>query len=99
MKTVFRIALVLFGTLNAIPADQFHLSKAMDGGTADVAYATVKIVNGDHTLFEGKTDKYGHLTVDLPNGQYEAAVVRGAQKAKAKLTIDAQKTIKEVVVQ
>ena len=88
-----------FGTLNAIQADQFHLSKTMDGGTADVAYATVKIVNGAQAIFESKTDKHGHLTVDLPNDQYEAAAIRGTQKAKAKLTSDGQKTIKEVVVQ
>jgi lipase chaperone LimK len=98
MKNISWWALVLFGTLNAIHADQFQLAKTKDGASADVAFASVKIVNGDKTTFEGKTDKYGRITVDLPKGQYEAVVTQGAEKTKAKLTIDGQTKLKQVDV-
>ena len=98
MKTMFWSALVLFGTLNAVQADQFHLARTKDGATADVAFATVKIVNGNQTRFEGKTEKYGRITVDVPNGQYDAVVIQGTVKTQVRLTIDGQKPLKHVEV-
>ena len=98
MKTIFCGGLILFATLIAVRADQFHLSRAKGGGNVDVSYATVKITQGDKTTFEGRTDKYGHITIGLPNGNYQAVVIQGPQKSKASLTIDGQKKLKEVVV-
>ena len=98
MKNLSWSALFLLGTVMAIPADQFHLTRTNASGTADMAYATVRLVNGATTTFEGKTDKFGRITVNMPNGEYDAAVIQGATKAKARLTIDGQKTLKEVEV-
>ena len=96
MKKYFWPALVLLGAVNLVQADQFHFTRTTSAGTADMAYAAVKIVAGKKTLFEGKTDKYGRITIGLPNGEYEAAIARGDDKNKAKLIIDGKKELKEV---
>lgn len=98
MKTIFWSALVWFGTLNAVPADQFQFTRTKDGATANITFATVRIVDGDKTTFAGKTDKYGRITIDIPKGQYEAEIIHGAAKNKVKLTIDSQKPLKQLEV-
>lgn len=92
----FWSALILLASLNLLQADKFHITRTTRAGTADMGYATVKIVEGRKTLFSGKTDKYGRITIKLPNGKYKAAVIRGGDKVKATLTIDGKKSMKEV---
>lgn len=95
-KMYFWSVLVLLASLNLLQADQFHITRTTSAGTADVGYATVKIMEGKKTLFSGKTDKYGRITIKLPNGKYEAAVTRGGEKIKVALAINGKKRMKEV---
>jgi hypothetical protein len=95
--TVFHWA-ILIGIASPAWADQFQIKEAKGTAKADVAYATVRVMNGDAVRFEGRTDKYGRITVDLPNGKYKAVVIVGGTKAKVDLVVEGNKKLKEVVV-
>jgi len=98
IKTILWGAAALFGIQSAILADQFRLKETKGGDTADVSYATVKIKGSGSTVFEGRTDKYGRITIDLPKGNYQAEVTVGAKRTGAELKIDGDKALKKISV-
>jgi hypothetical protein len=64
------IIILLFSAACA-SADQFQIVARADGNSFNVSYATVSITN---PRFQGVTDGFGRLTIDLPPGQYTAHV-------------------------
>jgi hypothetical protein len=93
--------LIIIGCLSAgiASADQFRVREKKGNETFDLPYARVRIWNGNTPTFDGWTDKYGRITINLPNGSYTAEVCRAGKTNHVNLAIDGQNTLKTVHVQ
>lgn len=91
--------LIAIGSLSAgvAPADQFRVREKKGNETFDLPYAKVRISAAPG--FEGWTDKYGRITVKLPNGSYAAEVCRAGTTNHVILAVDGQDALKTVHVQ
>jgi len=93
-RQIFFAALVMFSVVNS-KADQFRFKerKGQDD-TLDVSYASVKALRGGTVLFQGKTDKYGRIVINLPNGKYITEVTVGKEKKIVEVQIDGKQNSK-----
>jgi hypothetical protein len=98
MKRILFHPLMLVAALSSASADQFQIREAKGTAKADVGYATVRVMNGSAVRFEGRTDKYGRISVDLPNGKYEGVVISGARTASVDLVVEGTKKLKEALI-
>jgi hypothetical protein len=98
MKHTLFPSVILIGVVSSAWADQFQIREAKGTAKADVGYATVKVMDGGAVRFEGRTDKYGRITLSLPNGKYQAAVVSGSRNASVDLVVDGDKKLKEALI-
>ena len=97
MKNTFAVCLMVSVFLSRARADQLQIKQAMNGMVASASYARVEIRKGDAKVFEGRTDKYGRLTVALPQGDYQATVTAGSTTQKAEVRITGEKGLKQVL--
>jgi hypothetical protein len=98
MKHTLFPSVILIGVVSSAWADQFQIREAKGTAKADVGYATVRVMNGATVRFEGRTDKYGRITLSLPNGKYQAAVIAGSRNASVDLVVDGDKKLKEALI-
>lgn len=99
MKTLAYFIIICGLSAGIAPADQFRVREKKGNETFDLPYARVRIWNGNAPTFEGWTDKYGRITINLPNGPYTAEVCRASTTNHVNLAIDGQNTLKTVHVQ
>jgi hypothetical protein len=92
-QTLFAV-LLMFGVVSS-NADQFRFKerKGKDD-TLDVSYASVKALRSGTVLFQGKTDKYGRIVINLPNGRYITEVTVGKEKKIVEVQIDGKQNSK-----
>ena len=95
------ILLAFFGTLTLACADQFQIREANGNAKTDLGYAAVKVMGPQgNVLFEGRTDKYGRISINkLQNKTYEAVVTFGSRTAKVDLPVTGDNTrLKEALI-
>ena len=80
-------------------ADQFRIREKKDREAYDLPYAKVRVLKGKEPKFEGRTDKYGRITVKLSKGSYIAEVNNGNATRSVAITIDDEDTLKTVYLQ
>ena len=97
MKTLAYLIAICSLSAGIASADQFRVREKKGNETFDMPYAKVRISSAPG--FEGWTDKYGRITVSLPNGSYTAEVCRAGTTNHVNLAIDGQNTLKTVHVQ
>ena len=87
MKTAL---LILASSLTLLLGDSFELVRVGQMGSYKVAHSVVRVLNANKaTIAESRTDQYGRVKFDLPNGTYDAEVVDGRTKYKFQITIPA----------
>ena len=65
-----------------------------------VAYSSVRIVDAHgNALFEGVTDKYGRVRIDLPSGVYRAEVSYRDKIWAFEITLDGAQQLRTVDLQ
>jgi hypothetical protein len=92
LKMHFVILLLVLSPLCAA-ADQFQIVEKKAGNLYNVSYATVRISN---PRFEGSTDGFGRLTIDLPVGLYTAQVNSPERNGHVTIRIDHTQNLKVV---
>lgn len=96
-KILFAV-LLMFGVISS-NADQFRFKDRIGkDDTLDVSYASVKALRGGTVLFQGKTDKYGRIVINLPNGKYTTEVTVGKEKKIVEIQIDGKQNSKTAFV-
>ena len=100
MKRIIWLIFFSWFALNVVDADQFRIRGTRNGNTFDFSYATVRIAGASSSTsaFDGKTDRYGRITINLPSGRYEAEVIRGNMRVKVDLVLDGQRNLKAIIV-
>lgn len=99
MKTLIFLWIALSLAADAALADQFQIREKKGREAFDLPYAKVRVVKGTEPKFEGRTDKYGRITVTLSKGSYIAQVTSGNKTKSVPITIDDQNTLKTVYLQ
>ena len=99
MKQLIRLMILPSLFTCAAYADQFQLRGAAAGGF-DVSYAKVDIVRDNTSIFSGRTDKLGRITITgLANGTYTGEVHDSQDVRKAIIfKIDGTSNLKIVEV-
>lgn len=90
-KQLFKITATLFFLIffvNTVYADQFQFKDKTYGSY--VAYSHVSISN----KYNGQTDKFGRITIDLPNGIYKCEIIFNRKEIILNLTIDGSNKLK-----
>ena len=82
-------------------ADKFRI---LDNENNYFSYAIVKVFdNSGNQIIDGNTDKYGRITIELPNGEYSASVwynndvSNTTLEIKFRLIIDGSSTMKKSI--
>jgi len=96
MKKNFFITLLLIIIAIFAYADYFQIIIKSDNDMIYVAYAAVKVIDGDKVVFEGYTDKYGRIIINLPHREYEGKVLYRKQWRKIRLNIDGSENLKVI---
>ena len=100
MKRLFFILALASTPVFFVPdqahADKFQFRQRSNGDTYYTSYATVRVRRGNAILFNGRTDKYGRITISLPSGQYDVEVGSSRGLATLHLTLDGQIQLKTV---
>ncbi len=96
MRNAILIGLFLLLLAGAASADRLEiLYRDADGDTFRVAYASVTVRDsGGKIVFEGSTDKYGRIELDIRNGRYDATVVYRQKDWSLSLSIDGSNAVK-----
>ena len=98
MKTLVYLVAICGLSTGVAPADQLRVREKKGNETFDMSYAKVRILKQGTLSFEGWTDKYGRITVNLPNGTYTAEVCRGGTTNRTNVAIDGQGALKTLHV-
>ena len=98
MKPRFFALPVLIGLAGSANGDVLQVRIQFGSGLSDVAYSSVTVSKSNEQKFSGRTDKFGRVTVKLPNGVYDLQVLDDKKQYKATVTIDGAKGVKAVLV-
>ena len=96
MTKIFKIALLLMFIVNVVYADQFQIKYRSNDDWFYVAYSSVKIVDEERTVFEGYTDQYGRITINLPHGDYNGEIFYREEWRRIRLNIDGSEELKVI---
>ena len=88
----------MIGLACSANGDVLQVKIQFGSGLSDVAYGTVTVSKSNEQKFSGRTDKFGRVTVKLPNGAYDLQVLDDKKQYKATVTLDGAKEVKTVVV-
>lgn len=97
MKPAIASLLFAFGLVSLAQADQFVLKLARGDDAVVLSLATVRVTRDATVVFEGRTDRLGRITVNLPPGQFQAAVIWGGRNLVVLLTVNGQPQLKTVL--
>lgn len=98
MRKIILLALLLVLIVNFVHADYFQIVFKSNGDRINVAYAEVKVIDGNDVVFEGYTDKYGRIVINLPNKEYEGQVFFRKQWREIRLKIDGSENLKVIYI-
>ncbi len=98
MRKIILLSLLLVLIVNFVHADYFQIVFRSNDVRVNVAYAEIKVFDGDKVVFEGYTDKYGRIVINLPQGEYEGQVFFRKKWRKITLTIDGSENLKVVYI-
>lgn len=96
MTKIIKIVLLLMFVVNVAYADKFQIKYRSGDDWFYVAYSSVKIVDEERTIFEGFTDKYGRITINLPNKNYNGEVFYRREWRRIRLNIDGSEKLKVI---
>lgn len=96
MNKIVLLALLLIIIVNFAYADYFQIVFKSDGDLIYIAYAAVKVIHENRTFFEGYTDKYGRIIINLPHKEYEGQVFFRKKWRKIRLNIDGSENLKVI---
>jgi len=96
MTKIIKIALLLMFIVNVAYADKFQIKYRSGDDWFYVAYSSVRIVEVDSTIFEGFTDKYGRITINLPHREYNGEVFYRREWRRVRLNIDGSNRLKVI---
>lgn len=99
MKSLICLLAMIGLAADTALADQFRIREKKDREGYDLPYAKVRVLKGKEPIFEGRTDKYGRITVKLSKGSYIAEVTNGSTTKSVAITIDDQDALKTVYLQ
>jgi len=98
MKKIILFAFLLVSIVNFVHADYFQIVFRSNGDRINVVYAEVKVISGDKVVFEGYTDKYGRVVINLPHKEYEGQVFFRKQWRKIRIIIDGSDNLKVIYI-
>lgn len=98
MRKIILLALLLVLIVNFAHADYFQIVFKSNGDQIKVAYAEVKVIDGNDVVFEGYTDKYGRIVINLPHKEYEGQVFFRKKWRKIKFKIDGSDNLKVIYI-
>jgi len=101
MNRIALLVLFLLTFVGMAQADQFQ-SLYWDGyETYYVSYSNVRVYNANNEwIFNGYTDQYGRIVINLPNGNYDNSRIWYREKWwKVRLVIDGSKELKRIYLQ
>jgi len=99
MKSLICLLFMVGLAADTALADQFRIREKKDREAYDLPYAKVRVLKGKEPKFEGRTDKYGRITVKLSKGSYLAEVTHGNTTKSVAITIDDRDTLTTVYLQ
>jgi len=99
MKSLICLLFMVGLAADTALADQFRIREKKDRDAYDMPFAKVRVLKGKEPKFEGRTDKYGRITVKLPRGSYIAEVTVGNTTKSVAITIDDQDTLKTIYLE
>lgn len=77
IKRIFFI-IFLFLQFTYLYADKFQIKFQERDDVYIVSYAIIKVYDdNDREIFKDLTDKYGRITINLPNEEYKVKIFRG----------------------
>jgi len=83
----------------SIGRDPFQLVQRSGAETFYVGYSPVTVLDSNgHTVFQGSTDKYGRIRIDLPKGSYRADVMYRDQRWTLTLKVDGSQQLKTLTL-
>ena|SRR2546429_5510038 len=83
----------------ALQRDLFQLVQRTGAETFYVGYSPVTVRDAQgRTVFEGSTDKYGRIRIDLPKGSYRAEVLYRDQRWTLTLTAEGTHQLKTLTL-
>lgn len=92
--TIFLLIIIV----NIAYADQFQIKYRSESDKFYVAYSSVRIIHENEMIFEGYTDKYGRITINLPHREYDGEVFYREQWRSISLNIDGSEYLKVIYV-
>lgn len=92
--TIFLLIIIV----NIAYADQFQIKYRSESDEFYVAYSSVRIIDENEVIFEGYTDKYGRITINLPHREYDGEVFYREQCRSISLNIDGSEYLKVIYV-
>lgn len=96
MTKIIKIVLLLMFIVNVAYADKFQIKYRSGDDWFYVAYSSVRIDDGERTIFEGFTDKYGRITINLPHREYNGEVFYRREWRRIRLNIDGSERLKVI---
>lgn len=100
MRKIFSIALFLFAFTGMAYADQFEILHKSENETYPFAHTSMQVFDSNNEMvFKGFTDKYGRITIPLPNGKYYGTIFYKGGETKIDLIIDGIRELKVVCIE
>jgi len=96
MTRIILTTFLLIIIVNIAYADQFQIKYRSESDVFYVAYSAVRIINENEVIFEGFTDKYGRITINLPHEEYDGEVFYREQWRSISLNIDGSEYLKVI---
>lgn len=98
MKKIILFSLLLVLIVNFVHADYFQIVFRRNGDRVNVAYAEIKVFDEDKVLFEGYTDKYGRIAINLQHKEYEGQIFFRKKWRKIRFKIDGSENLKVIYI-
>lgn len=100
MNRITLIAFFLVVFCSSAQADQFTLLYWNGYETFYVSYSQVIVKNANYQfVFNGFTDQYGRIVINLPNGFYHCSVYYQKKWCYARLNIDNKREMKQIYLE
>jgi len=97
MKRIVLLVLCLVTFVGIAHADQFQFLYWNGQKTYYVSYSNVRVYNANNEwIFNGYTDQYGGITINLSNGNYNCYVYYREKWWYVRLGIDGRRELKTI---